>query len=125
LEQKMARLSREVDSISPSREPSHTPSLDEVSDRRAQTFRGNVISGPRSKYFSPFSWAAIAEEVCVYIRFGYDGRLRHTSSLMRIRPLEIAYPTIVLQALLQVGIPVCPSQTTAFMKHCSASSTSE
>jgi hypothetical protein len=67
LEQKMAGLSQDADGTSPSRGRAHTPTLDEESNRRAQTFRGSMFSGPNSRYFGPFSWAAVAEEVCATI----------------------------------------------------------
>ena len=60
LEEEVARLSREVDSTSPSRET--TPSPIDGSD--ASTRGGKVLSGSESRYFSPSSWAMVAEEVC-------------------------------------------------------------
>ncbi|KAF2281062.1 uncharacterized protein EI97DRAFT_19444 [Westerdykella ornata] len=62
LEEKVARLSREVDSTSPSRAQSRTSSL-EKEDFRAEALRGNIISGPKPIYFSPISWGTFAEEL--------------------------------------------------------------
>lgn len=67
LEQELGHTPREADSISPSRESSHTPSIDDTGERRGQAPRGNLIHGPEPTYFSPLSWAAIAEEVCLHI----------------------------------------------------------
>jgi hypothetical protein len=66
LEQEVARLSREVESSSPSREASITPSPDDSSEIRHDT-RGKIISAPEAQYFSPFSWAAVPEDVRVII----------------------------------------------------------
>jgi hypothetical protein len=59
----------------------------------------------------------MAEEVCPFTGFGYDGKLRHISSRMPMRHFESAYLKIALQAVLQVGILACPFRTTAFMRH--------
>ncbi|KAF1996052.1 hypothetical protein P154DRAFT_328190 [Amniculicola lignicola CBS 123094] len=62
LEETVARLSREVDSNSPSREPSTTPSPEESEDTRAQT-RGQVVHGPTTRYLGPYSWALVSESL--------------------------------------------------------------
>jgi hypothetical protein len=61
LEEEVARLSREVDSASPSRETSLTPPP--IDSTGASTRGGKVLSGSESRYFSPSSWAMVAEEV--------------------------------------------------------------
>ena len=44
--------------------PSSAGSLDgDGNDALAEELRGMVVSSPRSRYFSPFSWAAISEQV--------------------------------------------------------------
>lgn len=63
LEEEVARLSREVNSNSPSREASLTPSPID-SGRDMHTVRGKIMPGVEARYFSPFSWAVVAEEVC-------------------------------------------------------------
>lgn len=64
LEEEVARLSREVDSASPSRELSLSPSLEEGGDARpGRVPRGYILPGSEPKYFSPQSWVAAAEEV--------------------------------------------------------------
>lgn len=63
LEEEVARISREVESKSPSREPSLTPSPVEASESRAHIAQGRLLKGPVTSYLSPFSWAAAAEEV--------------------------------------------------------------
>jgi len=54
-----ARLSRE-----PSREYSLPPSPEESSELRGHENRGKIVSGLETRYISPFSWAAVADEVC-------------------------------------------------------------
>lgn len=63
LEEEVARLSREVDSNSPSREASLSPALVDTGDLHSPQSRGKILQGFESGYFSPFSWAAVAEEV--------------------------------------------------------------
>ncbi|KAF2876440.1 hypothetical protein BDV95DRAFT_602419 [Massariosphaeria phaeospora] len=63
LEEEVARLSREVDSKSPSREPSLPPSPGEISELRGTESQGKIIPGPATTYLSPFSWAVMSEEM--------------------------------------------------------------
>ncbi|PVH95492.1 hypothetical protein DM02DRAFT_148881 [Periconia macrospinosa] len=64
LEEQVARLSREVDSRSPSREPSHSPSPPQFPEDHPYIVQGRIIKGGRtSTYISPYSWAAAADEV--------------------------------------------------------------
>lgn len=65
LEEEVARLSREVDSRSPSREPSHSPSPNEASEGHSRVKQGRIVQGRIPTYLSPFSWAAAAEEVSI------------------------------------------------------------
>lgn len=65
LEEQVARLSREVDSRSPSREPSHSPPPTQYPEDYSYVVQGRIVKGVRvSTYISPYSWAAAAEEVC-------------------------------------------------------------
>jgi hypothetical protein len=63
LEEEVARLSREVDSKSPSREPSYSPSPIEATEGQSNVRQAGLIKGQGSTYLSPYSWAAAAEEV--------------------------------------------------------------
>ncbi|KAF2750005.1 hypothetical protein M011DRAFT_285979 [Sporormia fimetaria CBS 119925] len=63
LEQEVARLSREVNSASPSREPSRTPSIDDAVDPKEPCLRGILRAEPHPAYFSSSSWASVAEEL--------------------------------------------------------------
>lgn len=63
LEEEVARLSREVDSKSPSREPSHSPSPIEATEGQSSVRHAGTVKGRGSTYLSPYSWAAAAEEV--------------------------------------------------------------
>jgi hypothetical protein len=58
-EGEMAQLSRE-----PSGEYSPPPSPEDSSEVRGYETRGKIVSGLETRYISPFSWAAVAEEVC-------------------------------------------------------------
>lgn len=60
LEEEVARLSREVDSRSPSRDPSTSPSPIESTENRPHVSQGRILRG---RYFSPYSWVAAASEV--------------------------------------------------------------
>ena len=63
LEEQVARLSREADSKSPSREPSHSPSPIDPVEGVFSVRQTGTVKGGGSTYLSPFSWAAAAEEV--------------------------------------------------------------
>ncbi|CAI6341917.1 unnamed protein product [Periconia digitata] len=64
LEEQVARLSREVDSRSPSREPSLSPPPPQYAEDHPYLVQGKIVKGGRaSAYISPYSWAAAAEEV--------------------------------------------------------------
>jgi hypothetical protein len=65
LEEEVARLSREVESASPSREPSLSPIPGDSGDERLYETRGRIITGTSPNYISPFSWALVADEVCI------------------------------------------------------------
>lgn len=62
LEEEVARLSREVDSKSPSREPSQSPPP-ESSPHQISANSGRLVDGRVPGYLSPYSWAVAAGEV--------------------------------------------------------------
>lgn len=63
LEEEVARLSREVDSKSPSREPSYSPPPVDVGTNRLSANPGKLVDGKAPGYLSPYSWAVAAGEV--------------------------------------------------------------
>jgi len=63
LEEEVARLSREVESKSPSREPSQSPPPISPIESPFSVRQAGAVKGGGSTYLSPFSWAAAAEEV--------------------------------------------------------------
>lgn len=63
LEEQVARLSREVDSRSPSREPSYSPPPHQDADAHLPIRQAGIVKGAGSTYLSPYSWAAAAKEV--------------------------------------------------------------
>lgn len=63
LEEEVARLSREVETKSPSREPSQSPPPVDVIEGPLSVRQTGTVKGRGSTYLSPFSWAAAAEEV--------------------------------------------------------------
>lgn len=69
LEQEVARLSREVESNSPSREPSIPPSPVNAGDARIHDLRGQLVVGKDCVYFSPLSSVVIAEQVSMLATF--------------------------------------------------------
>lgn len=66
LEEQVARLSREVDSKSPSREPSYSPPPHDSGSLRLNTNFGKLVAGRAPGYLSPYSWAVAGEEVSTY-----------------------------------------------------------
>ncbi|KAF2441171.1 hypothetical protein P171DRAFT_488738 [Karstenula rhodostoma CBS 690.94] len=63
LEEEVARLSREVDSKSPSREPSYSPPPIETGTNRLSANSGKLVEGRTPGYLSPYSWAVAAGEM--------------------------------------------------------------
>ncbi|KAF9730618.1 hypothetical protein PMIN04_010229 [Paraphaeosphaeria minitans] len=63
LEEEVARLSREVDSRSPSREPSYSPPPIEIGTNRFSANSGKLVDGRTPGYLSPYSWAVAAGEM--------------------------------------------------------------
>lgn len=63
LEEQVARLSREVDSKSPSREPSYSPPPMDVGLQVLSINPGKLVDGRTPGYLSPYSWAVAAGEV--------------------------------------------------------------
>ncbi|KAF2176568.1 hypothetical protein K469DRAFT_399947 [Zopfia rhizophila CBS 207.26] len=63
LEEEVTRLSHEVDSHSPAEDLSLPSSPVETSSSSANVLRGVVISTPQPRYFSPYSWVVVSEEL--------------------------------------------------------------
>ncbi|PSN65346.1 hypothetical protein BS50DRAFT_589758 [Corynespora cassiicola Philippines] len=65
LEEQVARLSREVDSASPSRESSLDRSLIDSNEPTGPERMGTILKGREKGYLSPFSWAIATGEVLI------------------------------------------------------------
>jgi hypothetical protein len=63
LEEEVARLSREVETKSPSRDPSQSPPPLDHFEGPLSVRQTGTVKGGGSTYLSPFSWAAAADEV--------------------------------------------------------------
>jgi len=62
LEEEVERLSREVNSHSPGAISQEDSPIDST-EPSAKALQGMVVSMPQTGYFSPFSWAAVTDEV--------------------------------------------------------------
>ncbi|KAF2737800.1 hypothetical protein EJ04DRAFT_86987 [Polyplosphaeria fusca] len=66
LEEEVARLSKEVDSKSPSREPSLPPSPVETGYAWTKENVGKIATATETRYFGPYSWATFPDELAEY-----------------------------------------------------------
>lgn len=67
LEREISRLSREINSVTPSRESSRTPSPKSFDDDYGSRNRGLLFQSLNPHYFSPVSWIPASEQVFEYL----------------------------------------------------------
>ncbi|KAH7132193.1 fungal-specific transcription factor domain-containing protein [Dendryphion nanum] len=101
LEDEVYRLSRDIEGVSPSRDPSSIPSPEDT-EARTREIRGKVLFGLETKYFSPFSWPLVAEEFSdlnhVLRNYPRDAS-GLASSPQEVTPIEIDTPGLLDEQL--------------------------